>query len=48
MTRDEYQVVFIQKNAEIQNKHRMSHIPVTSDTMQTRYSRETTGASKQN
>lgn len=48
MTRDEYQVVFIQKNAEIQNKHRMSHTPITSDTMRTRYSRGTTGASRQN
>lgn len=48
MTRDEYQVVFIQKNAEAQNKHRMSRIPLTSDTMRTRYSKGTTGASKQN
>lgn len=48
MTRDEYQVVFIQKNAETQNKHRMSHIPLTSDTMRTRYSRGTTGTSRQN
>lgn len=48
MARDEYQVVFIQKNAETQNKHRMSHIPLTSDTMRTPYSKETTGASRQN
>ena len=30
MTRDEYQVVFIQKNAETQNKHHMSRIPLTA------------------
>lgn len=48
MTHDEYQVLFIQKNAEIQNKHRMSRIPLTSDTMRTPYSKGTTGASKQN
>lgn len=48
MTRDEYQVVFIQKNAETQNKHRMSHMPLTSDTMRIRHSKETTETSKQN